>query len=117
MENIVIKNLTEEEFLNEFTREENHIDKNAGFDGCLFETYGEELDYVFEMSKLNRVVTVIEGEEEEEELTFVNNSVEKIKEVITITNLYYASGFHYVNRLGYFVLDKPYEYEFEAKVN
>ena len=50
MENIVIKNLTEEEFLNEFTRQENHFDNNAGFSGCLFETFGEELEYVFELS-------------------------------------------------------------------
>jgi hypothetical protein len=27
-----------------------------------------------------------------------------------------VSGFHLVNRLGYLVLDKPYEYEFEVKV-
>lgn len=116
MENIVIKNLTENEFLNKFTRQENHIDKNAGFGGCLFETYGEELDYVFEMSKLNRVVTVIEGDldEDEEYSTYIDDFGNKVIE--PVSNLFYASGFHYVNRLGYFVLDKSYEYEFEVKV-
>lgn len=114
MENIVIKNLTEEEFLNEFTRQENHFDTIAGFSGCLFETFGEELEYAFEMSKLNRVVTIIEGDLDEEYKTFIDDLGNEVTE--PKPNLYYASGFHYINRLGYFVLDKPYEYEFEVKV-
>jgi hypothetical protein len=114
---ITLKILTEDEFLNKFTRQKNHIDTNAGFDGCLFETYGKELDYVFEMSKLNRVVTIIEGEDEDQEITYTTQSGEEITETITVSIFHYASGFHYVNRHGYFVLDKPYEYEFEAKVS
>ena len=42
METIKIENITEEEFDNYFEREKNHIDKNASFDGCMYETYGEE---------------------------------------------------------------------------
>jgi hypothetical protein len=118
MEPSIIKNLTEKEFDEQFVLEKNHIDNNAGFDGCMFETYGEELDYVFKMSKKNRVVTIIEGDGEDEcEEIFINNDGVEVKDVFPIPNLYYISGFHYVNRLGFFVLDRPYEYEFEVKVD
>ncbi len=113
-----IENITEEEFDNYFKREKNHIDKNASFDGCMYETYGEELAYVFEMSKKNRVVTIIEGDDGDEYVeTYINPMGVEIKEMISNANLYYASGFHSINRLGYFVLDKPYQYEFEVKVD
>jgi hypothetical protein len=114
METTKIENVTEEEFYKKFKRQKNHFDKNASFDGRMFETYGEELDYVFEMSKTNRVLTIIEGDEDGER-TFISDMGVEIIE--PISNLYYVSGFHLVNRLGYFVLDKPYEYEFEVKVD
>ncbi|MFP5043109.1 hypothetical protein [Parasediminibacterium sp. JCM 36343] len=113
METTKIENLTEDEFHKKFKRQKNQFDNNASFDGCLFETYGIELDYVYEMSKNSRVLTIIEGDEELEE-TFIDSSGVEITE--TIPNMYYASGFHFVNRMGYFVLDKPYENEFEVKV-
>lgn len=114
METIIIKNLTEDEFYNEFKPQRNHFDDNASFDGCMFETYGIELDYVFGMSKSNRVVTILESFFEEEEFFFNNEGVVVTE---TIPNLYYASGFHYVNRIGFFVLENPFEYEFEVKVD
>ena len=116
METIQIKNLTEEEFYEKFKCEKNHIDTNASFSGCMFETYGEEIDYVFKMIKTNRVITIIEGDldEDEEYRTLIDDFGNKVIE--PISNLYYASGFHYVNRLGFLVLDKPYEYEFEVKI-
>ncbi len=114
METIIIKNLTEDEFYKEFKPQRNHLYDNASFDGCMFETYGIELDYVFGMSKSNRVVTILEGYFEEEE-NFVNTDGVEVGEIIP--NLYYASGFHYVNRIGFFVLENPFEYEFEVKVD
>jgi hypothetical protein len=113
MEAIKIKFITEEEFYKKFNCIKNHFDINAGFDGCMFETYGNEFDYVFNMSKENRVITIIEGDEIQERTFICDNGV-KITE--PIPNMYYVSGFHLVNRLGYLVLDKPYEYEFEVKV-
>jgi hypothetical protein len=110
-----IKNITEEEFYEASNRVQNHIDKNAGFDGFMYETNGEVLANVFEMSKLNQVVTIVEGEEFKE--TFLNQLGVEIKEMISTTNLYYASGCHSIIRLGYFVLDNPYEFEFEVKVD
>ena len=118
MKNIKIRNLSEEEFYKKFKTKKNHINSKASFDGCMFETYGEELDYIFKMTKKNLVDTILEGDEEEyQEETFIDSFGIEISEINLNANLYYASGFHNVNRLGYFVLDKPYEYEFEVKVD
>jgi hypothetical protein len=114
METTKIENVTEEEFHKKFKRQKNSFDTNASFDGCMFETYGEELEYVFEMSKTNRVVTIIEGDKDGERI-FISDKGVEITE--PLSNLYYVSGFHLVNRFGYFVLYKPYEYEFEVKVD
>ena len=35
--------ITEEDFYDDFKPQLNHFDDNASFDGCMFETYGEEL--------------------------------------------------------------------------
>jgi hypothetical protein len=113
METIKVESLTEEEFHVKFKLKKNHIDTNSGFDGCMFETYGKELDYVFKMSKKRRVVTIIEGDDKEQEETFIDSTGKEITEIMP--NMYYTSGFHLVNRIGYFVLDKPFEYEFEVK--
>ncbi len=114
METKKIKRVTEEEFHKKFKCQKKPFDNNASFDGCMFETYGEELDYVFEISKINRAITIIEGDEEGER-TFVSDNGVKITE--PISNLYYISGFHLINSIGYFVLEKPYKYEFEVKVD
>ena len=116
METIKIENITEEEFDNYFKRLKNHIDINASFDGYMFETYGEEVAYVFEMSKKNRVVTIIEGDDGEKKITFFDSKGVKVNDIITTSTFCYLTGFHYVNRCGYFVLDKPYEYEFEVNI-
>lgn len=118
MNTIKIETLTEEEFKNKFIITKNHFDKNASFDGFMFETYGQELDYVFEMSKKKRVITILEGDEGiEKEETFTDSFGIETKETFFYPYLYFTTGFHYVNRLGFFVLDKPYEFEFEVKVD
>jgi hypothetical protein len=66
----------------------NHIDSNASFDfgfgGCLFETFGEELVFV-RLQDPACVWTVVDTDG-----------------VLTI-----ESGFHCVNRVGYFVSETP----------
>jgi len=82
--------ISEDKFWEDYKPQKNHLDDNAGFDGCLYETFGEEVKYVFELAKKeNRVWTVIEGDE----------------------GMVYSAGFHYVNRLGFFVTEKPYDSE------
>jgi hypothetical protein len=97
--------LTEEQFDEQFTPVQNHIDDNASFDGCMFETYGEELEYVKQMAEQNRVVTIIEGDDEHK-----NDSGE------SVACMYYITGYHLVNRIGFLILDKPYTEEFEVKL-
>lgn len=75
--------------------EDNHLDVNSSFDGKMFETFGPELEYVKSKIKENKVITIIEGDE----------------------GMYYVSGFHYVNRLGYLVNKKPLSFEFEVKLD
>ncbi len=80
----------EDAFIERFRPIVNHIDPNASFDfgygGCMFETYGEEFEYV-RMQKPDCIWTLIE----EDGVLFV------------------GSGLHFVNRLGYFVSLTPVE--------
>ena len=83
--------LTEIEFDEKFELQTNHLDDNASFDGKMFETYGEELEYVKQMAKENRVVTILEGDCETDEFGDEHPC------------MYYASGMHFVNRIGYLI--------------
>jgi hypothetical protein len=116
MENTIIQ-LTEEQFEGMFTPQINHIERAladksiadediCSFSGTMYETFGADLEYVLEMAKQNRVVTIIEGDED----TIGDDGEEH-------ATIYYTSGYHLVNRLGFLVLDKPYEQEFEVKLD
>jgi hypothetical protein len=62
---------------------------DPGFWGCMFETFGEDIEYMKENYKDNRHYwTLVDGEGIE---------------------LYLFSGIHLVNRLGYFVTEEPWE--------
>jgi hypothetical protein len=67
----------------------NHLDD----DNDKFETYGEELDYVRSVYDTDprRVWTLIDGDD---------------------GNLYIVDGYHLVNRINYFVTEKPFEGQF-----
>ena len=99
-----MKTLTEEKFDELFNLIDNKIDLNASFGGKMFETYGPELAFVQQMAKLNRVITIIESDEGDE----VDD------EGYVIANMYYVSGYHVVNRIGYFITDAPIDFEFEC---
>ena len=101
-----IKKITEEQFYDYFTLVENHIDNNASFSGNMFETYGSELQHVQEMAKQNRVITIIEtdGDELDEEGDL-------------IPNMYYVSGMHHINRIGYLITAEPIDFEFECLID
>jgi hypothetical protein len=78
--------LNEDDFLARFKPVPNHIDPNRGFDGCMFETFGEELAYV-QAQDLNYVWTVLDCDGQ----------------------LFIESGFHFVNRFGYLIAAVPTE--------
>jgi hypothetical protein len=100
------KKITEEQFDDYFNLIDNHIDTNASFDGKMFETYGDEVAFVVEMSKQNRVITIIESDGDEID-----------DEGYVIPNMYYVSGMHHVNRIGYLITEEPIDFEFECLID
>jgi len=81
---------TFEWWLEEFKPITNHLDDNASFqnendEGIMFETFGEELDFVAEQDP-RCIWTYHHGEE---------------------NSTYIANGFNIVNRLGYFITEVP----------
>lgn len=81
--------ITEDNFDEVFKPQQNHLDDNASFNGWMYETYGEELDYVFNLAKTTKKVwTIIEGDDD---------------------TMFYVAGFHYVNRIGFIVCEVEYE--------
>jgi hypothetical protein len=81
--------ITEDNFDEIFKPQINHLDNNASFDGCMYETFGEEVDYVFSLANTTkRVWTIVEGDDD---------------------TLFYCAGFHYVNRIGFLVCEVEYE--------
>lgn len=84
--------MTMEEWEAAYKPIKNHIDPNASFqdengEGIMFETYGEELDFVRSQNPLC-IWTYHHGDS--------NSS-------------YIGSGYHVFNRLGYFITEIPFE--------
>lgn len=84
--------LTEDQFDEQFPLVTNHLNSNASWsfgdgdgEGCLFETYGEELEFIRRQDP-NRVWTFVDGDD---------------------GDLYVISGYHYVNRIGYLLSRDP----------
>ncbi len=75
--------LTEEEFDNKFTTIKNHFDQNASWNGCGFETYGQEIEFVINQNS-KQIWTVVDGYE---------------------NSCFLLSGYHLVNRI-YHILTK-----------
>lgn len=86
--------MTFEEWLDRYKPVPNHLDSNASFQdesgsGIMFETFGEELEYVLSVANTEprRVWTYMDGDDG----TFVGD------------------GYHLVNRIGYFITELPSE--------
>jgi hypothetical protein len=115
MENVVIK-ITEDEFYEKYKRVKNHLDDNASWDGCLYETFGDELQYCFELAKKeNRVWTIVECDEID--FDGDDDDDDDDDEIYEPTCFYILSGFHYVNRIGFFVTEKEYKQDTEVKLD
>lgn len=112
--------ISEDEFHEKYKPIKNHLDNNATWDGCLFETFGEELQHCFNLSqKENRVWTIVECDEVNEE--DITDDVEydpqdEDDDDYQPPCLYIISGFHYVNRQGFLITEVPYEQEIEVKI-
>jgi len=77
--------LTEEQFDARFPLVKNHLVSNAAFDGCLFETYGQEVAYVANQDP-DYVWTVMDGDD---------------------GGMFFGNGIHVVNRIGYLISTVP----------
>ena len=89
--------LTEEQFEEQFTLVENHLDDNASWDGAMFETYGEELEYVqMKARNGNNVWTLVEGDDD---------------------TMYISNGMRLVNRMGYFITREEWEGETDVEID
>jgi hypothetical protein len=75
-----------DEWLDKFKPVNNHIDDSHGFNGCLFETYGEEVDYINSLSENNTAWTLFEED----------------------GVMYLVNGVYLVNRLGYLITENNY---------
>jgi hypothetical protein len=73
-----------EDFIQTYKPITNHLDLNASFDGYMFETYGEEVEFVKSQSP-DKIWMYGDGD---------NGS-------------YIWSGWGFVNRLGYFITEVP----------
>lgn len=101
-----IKKLTEEQFDKQYKLVKNHLEDNASFDGNLFETYSPEIDFVLEMAKQNRVITILECD---------SDTIDEDGD--TMPCMYYSSGYHLVNRIGYLITTEEITEEFEVFID
>ena len=107
-----IKQISEDEFYSKYKPIDNPFDSNASWDGKLLETFGQELEYCFHLSKReNRVWTILECDDIEHEADDESDDIfdENQEEDYEPTCFVIVSGFHYVNRVGFFITEKPYE--------
>jgi hypothetical protein len=82
--------LTEDEFDDRYSPMTNHINPSAGWaygdaGGCLFETHGEEFEFVRRYDP-RKVWTLVDGDD---------------------GDMYLISGLHFVNRVGYLLTKEP----------
>ena len=71
----------------------NTFDDNASFDGIMFETYGEELDFV-RSHYTDHIWTYVDGD----------------------GGTYIINGYHLVNRIGYFVTEEQYDKSLDYEI-
>ena len=79
---------TDEEFEIRYKPLQNHLNPNAGHCGWLYETYGEEEEYIKRIP-CERVWTLVDGEDTPE--------------------CWIIAGRAFVNRIGYIVTETPWE--------
>jgi hypothetical protein len=87
------KSLTYDNFSEKYTLVENHIGKHSSFEGCMFETYDKELEFVRSCDP-KRIWTVIDCDG-----------------WFGIT-----AGYHWINRVGYLITNEEWESDTEEFV-
>ncbi len=90
----MFKEISEDDWFDTYKPIKNSIDINASFDGRMFETYGDELEFVRAQDE-NRIWTYGDGDDGG---TFI------------------WSGYHIVNRIGYFITEVPFQNGAEIQI-
>jgi hypothetical protein len=86
--------ITYDEFEEQYVPIKNHLDDNASYDGVMYETFGDELQYV---------------------LSLANDEYHKTRVWTVIADCHstvVVSGYHLCNRLGYIITGKHLEQEY-----
>jgi len=86
--------MAHDDWLEAYRPVSNALAKSAPFDGLMFETFGPELAHVRDIPA-DRVWTLVGGDDD---------------------TLYVLSGFHFVNRLGYFIAEQPRQAHVDIEV-
>jgi hypothetical protein len=81
--------ITFEQFEEKYKPVQNHLDENANHDGMIYETFGEELEYIKNIYENGNKFTI---------WTYIDDG-----EIS-----WYESGFHLCNRLGYIITEIPF---------
>ena len=79
--------MTYDEFLEKYKPVNNHLRLDSPFDNKMFETHDSELSFVKSNIKNGNVWTILENNDE----------------------MWVIPGMFYVNRIGYFITEEPYE--------
>lgn len=98
-----------DEFETTYKPVKNHLNPDASYDGCMFETYDPELHYVVKHGLANHhtVWTIVNIQPEEE----YNKHGEPNPSTAIL------AGYHLVDRLGYLITEKPYDEHIEVEDN
>jgi len=80
-----------DEFIEKYKPVKNHLNNNAPYNGYMYETYGDEYKYIEKISVNPNTSSKIWTICEEDGVTFIQ------------------AGWHFVNRLGYIITEKPFE--------
>ena len=93
--NILFEEMDLDTWFDTYKPIKNHIDTSASFDGCMFETYGDEVEFVKAQDE-NRIWMYGDGDDGEGHIW---------------------SGWGFVNRIGYFITEVPCPIDTEIQVN
>lgn len=82
-----MKIITYDQWVKEYGLIQNHLTEETSYNNTLFETYGDDLAFV-NHTDINKVWTLISEDNEES---------------------WIIPGYHFLNRMGYFITEIPYE--------
>jgi hypothetical protein len=91
----MFKEMTEDEWIAAYKPIINHIDTNSSFGGYMFETYGDEEQYIKTYPDPNCIWTYADGDD---------------------GGTYIFNGWHFVNRIGYFITEVPCPVEDDIQI-